>query len=114
MYRRKYAAANVTTNLYVVSQPWLYSLAWCSGAHSVTTNAPQLLSTMTAPLFIMVTTALLCSQMPHVALRRNKKMEGSETGLTLMSGGLRQFLQPVQNLTLITFVLHFQCKLKEI
>lgn len=50
---RKYVAANVTTNLYVVSQPWLYSLAWCSGAHSVTTNAPQLLSTMTAPLFIM-------------------------------------------------------------
>lgn len=50
----------------------------------------------------------------NVALRRNKKMEGSEMGLTLMSGGLRQFLQPVQNLTLITFFLHFQRKLKEI
>lgn len=59
MYRREYAEANITTNLYVVSQPWLYSLAWCSGVHSVTTNAPQLLSTMTAPLFLMVTTALL-------------------------------------------------------
>ncbi|XP_029028613.1 glycerophosphodiester phosphodiesterase domain-containing protein 5-like isoform X2 [Betta splendens] len=48
-----YAAGNVTTNLYVISQPWLYSLAWCNGVHSVTTNAPQLLSTMTAPLFLM-------------------------------------------------------------
>uniref|UniRef100_A0A3Q0S1Y6 Glycerophosphodiester phosphodiesterase domain containing 4b n=1 Tax=Amphilophus citrinellus TaxID=61819 RepID=A0A3Q0S1Y6_AMPCI len=49
----KYAAVNITTNLYVISQPWLYSLAWCAGVHSVTTNAPQLLSTISSPLFIM-------------------------------------------------------------
>ncbi|XP_051256885.1 glycerophosphodiester phosphodiesterase domain-containing protein 5-like isoform X2 [Dicentrarchus labrax] len=49
----EYAAVNITTNLYVISQPWLYSLAWCSGVHSVTTNAPQLLSTMSSPLFLM-------------------------------------------------------------
>ncbi|XP_069396090.1 glycerophosphodiester phosphodiesterase domain-containing protein 5-like [Paralichthys olivaceus] len=49
----EYAAVNITTNLYVISQPWLYSLAWCCGVHSVTTNAPQLLSTMTSPLFLM-------------------------------------------------------------
>ncbi|GLD46394.1 glycerophosphodiester phosphodiesterase domain-containing protein 5-like protein [Lates japonicus] len=49
----EYSAVNITTNLYVISQPWLYSLAWCSGVHSVTTNAPQLLSSMTAPLFLM-------------------------------------------------------------
>ncbi|XP_053187900.1 glycerophosphodiester phosphodiesterase domain-containing protein 5-like [Scomber japonicus] len=49
----EYAAVNITTNLYVISQPWLYSLAWCTGIHSVTTNAPQLLSTMSAPLFLM-------------------------------------------------------------
>lgn len=54
----EYAAANITTNLYVISQSWLYSLAWCSGVHSVTTNAPQLLSTMSAPLFLMVTAQL--------------------------------------------------------
>ncbi|XP_026183530.1 glycerophosphodiester phosphodiesterase domain-containing protein 5-like isoform X2 [Mastacembelus armatus] len=47
------AAVNITTNLYVISQPWLYSLAWCTGVHSVTTNAPQLLSTMSSPLFLM-------------------------------------------------------------
>lgn len=50
---REYTAVNITTNLYVISQPWLYSLAWCAGVHSVTTNAPQLLSTISSPLFIM-------------------------------------------------------------
>ncbi|XP_023259950.1 glycerophosphodiester phosphodiesterase domain-containing protein 5-like [Seriola lalandi dorsalis] len=50
---REYEAVNITTNLYVISQPWLYSLAWCSGVHSVTTNSPQLLSTMSSPLFLM-------------------------------------------------------------
>ncbi|XP_048839229.1 glycerophosphodiester phosphodiesterase domain-containing protein 5-like [Brienomyrus brachyistius] len=48
-----YAAANISTNLYVVSQPWLYSLAWCAGAHSVTTNAPQVLRDLLHPLFLM-------------------------------------------------------------
>ncbi|XP_068456543.1 glycerophosphodiester phosphodiesterase domain-containing protein 5-like isoform X2 [Clinocottus analis] len=48
-----YAAVNISTNLYVVSQPWLFSLAWCAGVQSVTTNAPQLLSAMSAPLFLM-------------------------------------------------------------
>uniref|UniRef100_A0A3P8ST56 Glycerophosphodiester phosphodiesterase domain containing 4b n=1 Tax=Amphiprion percula TaxID=161767 RepID=A0A3P8ST56_AMPPE len=49
----EYAAANITTNLYVISQPWLYSLAWCAGVHSVATNCPQLLRTMSSPLFLM-------------------------------------------------------------
>ncbi|XP_066195273.1 glycerophosphodiester phosphodiesterase domain-containing protein 4 [Sylvia atricapilla] len=50
---RKYAEANITTNLYVVNEPWLYSLAWCSGAHSVTTNAVHLLKDLSQPLFLM-------------------------------------------------------------
>ncbi|KAM3936201.1 glycerophosphodiester phosphodiesterase domain-containing protein 5-like [Leptodactylus fuscus] len=49
-----YAVANITTNLYVISEPWLFSLAWCSGAHSVTTNNIELLKDMTAPMFLMV------------------------------------------------------------
>ncbi|XP_067347996.1 glycerophosphodiester phosphodiesterase domain-containing protein 5-like isoform X2 [Channa argus] len=49
----EYAAVNITTNLYVISQPWLYSLAWCIGVQSVTTNTPQLLRTMSSPLFLM-------------------------------------------------------------
>ncbi|NWT16932.1 GDPD5 protein, partial [Vireo altiloquus] len=50
---RKYAEANITTNYYVVNEPWLYSLAWCSGAHSVTTNAVHLLKDLSQPLFLM-------------------------------------------------------------
>ncbi|XP_034538700.1 glycerophosphodiester phosphodiesterase domain-containing protein 5-like [Notolabrus celidotus] len=50
---REYAAVNVSTNLYVISQPWLFSLAWCCGVQSVTTNAPQLLSSMRSPLLLM-------------------------------------------------------------
>ncbi|XP_067389346.1 glycerophosphodiester phosphodiesterase domain-containing protein 4 [Emydura macquarii macquarii] len=50
---RKYAEANITTNFYVVSEPWLFSLAWCTGAHSVTTNAVHLLKDINRPLFLM-------------------------------------------------------------
>ncbi|XP_077402717.1 glycerophosphodiester phosphodiesterase domain-containing protein 5-like isoform X2 [Vanacampus margaritifer] len=48
-----YAAANITTNLYVINEAWLYSLAWCSGAHSVTTNDPHRLKAVKWPLFLM-------------------------------------------------------------
>ncbi|XP_028904196.1 glycerophosphodiester phosphodiesterase domain-containing protein 4 [Ornithorhynchus anatinus] len=50
---RMYAAANITTNLYVVSEPWLFSLAWCAGAHSVTTNTVHQLKALHRPLFLM-------------------------------------------------------------
>ncbi|KFV88145.1 Glycerophosphodiester phosphodiesterase domain-containing protein 5, partial [Struthio camelus australis] len=50
---RKYAEANITTNLYVVNEPWLFSLAWCSGAQSVTTNAVHMLKNLSQPLFLM-------------------------------------------------------------
>ncbi|XP_006628170.2 glycerophosphodiester phosphodiesterase domain-containing protein 5 [Lepisosteus oculatus] len=49
----KYASVNISTNLYVVSQPWLYSLAWCAGAQSVTTNAIHILKALRRPLFLM-------------------------------------------------------------
>ncbi|KAI4815234.1 hypothetical protein KUCAC02_005387, partial [Chaenocephalus aceratus] len=49
----KYHSVNVSTNLYVISQPWLYTLAWCSGAQSVTTNSIHILSSINTPLFLM-------------------------------------------------------------
>uniref|UniRef100_A0A8U7MHF7 Uncharacterized protein n=1 Tax=Corvus moneduloides TaxID=1196302 RepID=A0A8U7MHF7_CORMO len=64
---RKYAEANITTNFYVVNEPWLYSLAWCSGAHSVTTNAVHLLKDLSQPLFLMVSGSLLCLREVSVA-----------------------------------------------
>ncbi|KAG7265492.1 hypothetical protein CRUP_003581, partial [Coryphaenoides rupestris] len=36
-----------------IVKPWLYSLAWCAGVHSVTTNAPHILRTLRTPLFLM-------------------------------------------------------------
>ncbi|XP_029923336.1 glycerophosphodiester phosphodiesterase domain-containing protein 5-like [Myripristis murdjan] len=50
---RKYWSVNISTNLYVISQPWLYSLAWCAGAQSVTTNSVHVLSGLSKPLFLM-------------------------------------------------------------
>ncbi|NXT24441.1 GDPD5 protein, partial [Syrrhaptes paradoxus] len=50
---RKYAEKNITTNLYVIDEPWLFSLAWCCGAHSVTTNAVHKLKNLNQPLFLM-------------------------------------------------------------
>ncbi|KAJ0062153.1 hypothetical protein NL108_016535 [Boleophthalmus pectinirostris] len=50
---REHAALNVSVNLYVVSEPWLYSVAWCSGVQSVTSNAPHRLNSMTRPLLLM-------------------------------------------------------------
>lgn len=49
----KYWSVNISTNLYVISQPWLYSLAWCAGAQSVTTNALHILRHLHRPLFLM-------------------------------------------------------------
>uniref|UniRef100_A0A8C7YPC6 Glycerophosphodiester phosphodiesterase domain containing 4a n=1 Tax=Oryzias sinensis TaxID=183150 RepID=A0A8C7YPC6_9TELE len=49
----KYLSVNISTNLYVISQPWLYTLAWCAGAQSVTTNSIHILSRMSKPLFLM-------------------------------------------------------------
>ncbi|XP_036444600.1 glycerophosphodiester phosphodiesterase domain-containing protein 5 isoform X2 [Colossoma macropomum] len=49
----KYSAVNISTNLYVVSEPWLFSLAWCAGVHSVTTNAVHILKSLRRPLFFM-------------------------------------------------------------
>ncbi|RXN27014.1 glycerophosphodiester phosphodiesterase domain-containing 5-like isoform X1 [Labeo rohita] len=43
----------ISTNLYVISEPWLYSLAWCAGAHSVATNAVHILKNLQKPLFLM-------------------------------------------------------------
>ncbi|TMS07805.1 Glycerophosphodiester phosphodiesterase domain-containing protein 5, partial [Larimichthys crocea] len=49
----KYQSENISTNLYVISQPWLYTLAWCAGAQSVTTNSIHILSNINKPLFLM-------------------------------------------------------------
>uniref|UniRef100_A0A673TSK6 Glycerophosphodiester phosphodiesterase domain containing 4 n=2 Tax=Suricata suricatta TaxID=37032 RepID=A0A673TSK6_SURSU len=50
---KDYKAANININLYIVNEPWLYSLAWCSRIHSVTTDNIQILSQLNHPYFFM-------------------------------------------------------------
>ncbi|XP_023592268.1 glycerophosphodiester phosphodiesterase domain-containing protein 4 [Trichechus manatus latirostris] len=50
---RVYKEANITINLYIVNKPWLFSLAWCSRIHSVTTDNIKLLSEIDHPYFFM-------------------------------------------------------------
>lgn len=51
---RQYRQDNISVNLYVVNQPWLFSVLWCSGVSSVTTNACQVLKEMKRPIWLLV------------------------------------------------------------
>ncbi|KAK5864645.1 hypothetical protein PBY51_015874 [Eleginops maclovinus] len=44
---------NITVNLWVVNERWLFSLLWCAGASSVTTNSCHLLKDMKQPNWVM-------------------------------------------------------------
>ncbi|XP_072471764.1 glycerophosphodiester phosphodiesterase domain-containing protein 4 [Notamacropus eugenii] len=50
---KKYEKYGIFTNIYVINEPWLYSLAWCAGVHSVTTNTIQILKKIKRPFFLM-------------------------------------------------------------
>lgn len=41
-------------NLYTVNAPWLFSLLWCTGVPSVTSDNAHALSQVPSPLWIMV------------------------------------------------------------
>ncbi|XP_045427869.1 glycerophosphoinositol inositolphosphodiesterase GDPD2 isoform X3 [Pipistrellus kuhlii] len=44
---------NVSVNLFVVNKPWLFSILWCAGVDSVTTNDCQLLQQMRDPIWLI-------------------------------------------------------------
>uniref|UniRef100_A0A8C8RE94 Glycerophosphodiester phosphodiesterase domain containing 5 n=1 Tax=Pelusios castaneus TaxID=367368 RepID=A0A8C8RE94_9SAUR len=50
---REYTAANLSVNLYIVNEPWLYSVLWCAGVQSVTSDSPQILSKVPFPVWLM-------------------------------------------------------------
>lgn len=50
---RRLRNASVTVNLWVVNERWLFSLLWCAGASSVTTNSCHLLKNMDEPDLVM-------------------------------------------------------------
>ncbi|XP_031980083.1 glycerophosphoinositol inositolphosphodiesterase GDPD2 isoform X3 [Corvus moneduloides] len=56
---RQYRQDNISVNLYVVNQPWLFSVLWCSGVSSVTTNACQVLKEMKHPVWLLPSSTYL-------------------------------------------------------
>nr|XP_023394688.1 glycerophosphodiester phosphodiesterase domain-containing protein 5 isoform X2 [Loxodonta africana] len=50
---RDYASWNLSVNLYTVNAPWLFSLLWCAGVPSVTSDNAHSLSQVPSPLWIM-------------------------------------------------------------
>nr|XP_028581713.1 glycerophosphodiester phosphodiesterase domain-containing protein 5 isoform X2 [Podarcis muralis] len=50
---REYAVANLSVNLFVVNEPWLYSVLWCSGVQSVTSDNSRVLSRLRSPVWMM-------------------------------------------------------------
>ncbi|XP_038957014.1 glycerophosphodiester phosphodiesterase domain-containing protein 4 isoform X8 [Rattus norvegicus] len=50
---RDYKKAKIYIHVYVINEPWLFSLAWCSNVNSVTTDNIELLSQLSHPLFFM-------------------------------------------------------------
>ncbi|KAK5924914.1 hypothetical protein CgunFtcFv8_017488 [Champsocephalus gunnari] len=50
---RETRGRNITVNLWVVNERWLFSLLWCAGASSVTTNSCHLLKDMEKPNWVM-------------------------------------------------------------
>ncbi|XP_039174765.1 glycerophosphodiester phosphodiesterase domain-containing protein 5 isoform X5 [Crotalus tigris] len=50
---REYASANLSINLYIVNEPWLYSILWCMGVESVTSDNSHVLRRLPSPLWLM-------------------------------------------------------------
>uniref|UniRef100_UPI00358FCECC glycerophosphodiester phosphodiesterase domain-containing protein 5 isoform X2 n=1 Tax=Myxine glutinosa TaxID=7769 RepID=UPI00358FCECC len=48
-----YARSNISTNAYTVDAVWLFSLLWCAGVTSVTTNAAHLFSSLQQPTWLL-------------------------------------------------------------
>uniref|UniRef100_A0AAQ5Y1F4 GP-PDE domain-containing protein n=1 Tax=Amphiprion ocellaris TaxID=80972 RepID=A0AAQ5Y1F4_AMPOC len=55
---REYLANNVSVTVYPVNEPWLYSILWCSGVPSVSSDAPQVLRKVPYPIWLMVNSSL--------------------------------------------------------
>uniref|UniRef100_A0A673A0X1 Glycerophosphodiester phosphodiesterase domain-containing protein 5-like n=1 Tax=Sphaeramia orbicularis TaxID=375764 RepID=A0A673A0X1_9TELE len=52
-FLREYLANNVSVTVYPVNEPWLYSILWCSGVPSVSSDAPQVLRKVPYPIWLM-------------------------------------------------------------
>uniref|UniRef100_A0A3P9J2Z0 Glycerophosphodiester phosphodiesterase domain containing 5a n=1 Tax=Oryzias latipes TaxID=8090 RepID=A0A3P9J2Z0_ORYLA len=69
---QEYLANNVSVTIYPVNGPWLYSLLWCSGVPSVSSDAPQVLRKVPYPIWLMSRGAYsfiwICSDLVSLAV----------------------------------------------
>ncbi|XP_072310055.1 glycerophosphodiester phosphodiesterase domain-containing protein 5 isoform X2 [Eucyclogobius newberryi] len=50
---RNLSQNNINLTLYTVNAPWLYSVLWCSGVPSVSSEAPHILNKLPYPIWLM-------------------------------------------------------------
>ncbi|XP_024287445.1 glycerophosphodiester phosphodiesterase domain-containing protein 5 isoform X1 [Oncorhynchus tshawytscha] len=48
-----FLANNMSVTVYPVNEPWLYSVLWCSGVSSVSSDTPQVLRKVPYPIWLM-------------------------------------------------------------
>ncbi|XP_033970265.1 glycerophosphodiester phosphodiesterase domain-containing protein 5 isoform X4 [Trematomus bernacchii] len=69
---QEYLAHNVSVTMSAVNAPWLYSVLWCSGVSSVSSDAPQVLRKVPYPIWLMSRSAYrfiwLTSDLVSIAL----------------------------------------------
>lgn len=51
---RDFSQSNINLTLHTINEPWLFSLLWCSGVSSVSSEAPHVLRKVPYPIWIMV------------------------------------------------------------
>uniref|UniRef100_G3NSU3 Glycerophosphodiester phosphodiesterase domain containing 5b n=1 Tax=Gasterosteus aculeatus aculeatus TaxID=481459 RepID=G3NSU3_GASAC len=51
--RYTHTHSNITLTLYTINEPWLYSVLWCSGVSSVSSEASHILNKVPNPIWLM-------------------------------------------------------------
>lgn len=49
-----FSESHINLTLYTVNEPWLFSVLWCSGVSSVSSEAPHILRKVPYPIWLMV------------------------------------------------------------
>nr|XP_046246302.1 glycerophosphodiester phosphodiesterase domain-containing protein 5 [Scatophagus argus] len=50
---RNFSQSSINLTLYTINEPWLYSVLWCSGVSSVSSEAPHILIKVPYPVWLM-------------------------------------------------------------
>ncbi|XP_031428255.1 glycerophosphodiester phosphodiesterase domain-containing protein 5 isoform X2 [Clupea harengus] len=50
---RQYLGSNMSVNVQTVNDPWLFSVLWCSGVTSVSSEAPNILKDVPYPIWLL-------------------------------------------------------------